>query len=266
MSDFFLLAGLLIGIGIVLPGVSGGVIAVILNVYDKIIFAVNDFHEDKRSNAVFLFKIFFGVIAGTIVSANLLSFFFERYLVEVSYLFIGLVIGTVPLLINNYKEKCNEKLNYFVLFVVMSISIFLSIGLKESLGEMSRNTSLFILLLAGFLFALGKVVPGLSSSIMLNIIGKYDLFLSLFSNPINFIFENTYEFIIILIGLIVGIIVSIKIMSFCLMRYCSITYSVIIGFVLGSVIVMYPGVVSFAGILFFLIGLVLSLGLPLLKK
>ena len=52
-----MLAGLLIGIGIVLPGVSGGVIAVILNVYDKIIFAFNNFHEDKRSNAVFLFKI-----------------------------------------------------------------------------------------------------------------------------------------------------------------------------------------------------------------
>ena len=261
-----MLAGLLIGIGIVLPGVSGGVIAVILNVYDKIIFAFNNFHEDKRSNAVFLFKIFFGVISGTIVSANLLSFFFERYLVEVSYLFIGLVIGTVPLIINNYKEKCDKPLNYFVLFVVMSISIFLSINLKENLSEMSRNTSLFMLLLAGFLFALGKVVPGLSSSIMLNLIGKYDLFLSLFSNPINFIFENTYEFIIILVGLIVGIFVSIKIISFCLKKYYSITYSVIIGFVLGSVMVMYPGVVPFVGILFFLLGLVLSLGIPLLKK
>lgn len=261
-----MLAGLLIGIGIVLPGVSGGVIAVILNVYDKIIFAFNNFHEDKRSNAVFLFKIFLSVIVGTIVSANLLSFFFEKYLVEVSYLFIGLVIGTVPLLITNYKEKCDKSLNYFVLFVVMSISIFLSINLKDDLGEMNRNTSLFILLLAGFLFALGKVVPGLSSSILLNLIGKYDLFLSLFSNPINFIIENTYEFLIILIGLIIGIFISIKVMSFFLEKYYSITYSVIIGFVLGSVMVMYPRVVSLAGILFFLLGLVFSLGIPLLKK
>lgn len=259
-----MLAGLLIGIGIVLPGVSGGVIAVILNVYDKIIFALNNFYEDKKSNAIFLFKIFLSVIVGTILSANLLSFFFEKYLVEVSYLFIGLVIGTVPLLINNYNEKCNKPLNYSILIIIMSITIILSIYLKGNF--VNNSNSSLLLFLSGFLFALGKVVPGLSSSVLLNLIGKYDLFLLLFSNPINFIVMKRNEFFMILVGLLVGVFLSLKLMSFCLKNYYSITYSIIIGFVVGSVTVMYPGIVSFVGILFFIIGIVLSLGIPLLKK
>ena len=83
-----MLAGLLIGMGIVLPGVSGGVIAVILNVYDKLIFAINNFSENKKDNSIFLAKMIISLIVGAIISANLLTYFFEKYLVEMSYLFI----------------------------------------------------------------------------------------------------------------------------------------------------------------------------------
>ena len=121
-----MLAGLLIGMGIVLPGVSGGVIAVILNVYDKLIFAVNNFSEDKKGNSIFLAKIIVSLIVGAIISANLLTYFFEKYLVEMSYLFIGLVLGTVPMIVDTYKEKCNKPLNYVVLICVMVISVLLT--------------------------------------------------------------------------------------------------------------------------------------------
>lgn len=261
-----MLAGLLIGIGIVLPGVSGGVIAVVLNVYDKIIFALNNFFDDRRGNAIFLTKIFLSIVAGAILSANLLTFLFEKYLVEVSYLFIGLVFGTVPLIVTNYKEKCDKPLNYYVLLIVTVISTLLVILLKGNLVKIGNSDSLLGLLLAGFLFAVGKIVPGLSSSIMLNLIGQYDLFLIAFANPIDFVSDNFVSFIVIIIGLVIGIFVSLRLMSFCLRKYYSLTYSVIIGFVIGSVMVMYPGEVSFVGVLFFLIGFVLSLGIPLLKK
>ena len=111
-----MLAGLIIGIGVVLPGVSGGVIAVILNIYDKLIFAVTNFSKNKKENFIFLLKVIVGVIIGAIISANLLTYFFDKYLVEVSYLFIGLVLGTVPLLIKNYKEKCDKPLNYYAFY------------------------------------------------------------------------------------------------------------------------------------------------------
>lgn len=261
-----MLAGLLIGMGIVLPGVSGGVIAVILNVYDKIVFSINNFSKDKRGNALFLGKILISVVIGAIISANLLTYFFEKYLVEVSYFFIGLVLGTIPLLVKNFKEKCDKPLNYWVLVFVMIISVLLSVFLKNDLVEIGNKNSFFGLLLTGSLFAVGKVVPGLSSSIMLNLIGQYDLLLSVFANPTHYISSNFVDFIIIIIGLIAGAYISLKIMSVCLKKYYAMTYSVIIGFVIGSVMVMYPGIVSFIGILFFLLGLLISFGIPLLKK
>ena len=261
-----MLAGFLIGMGMVLPGVSGGVIAVILNVYDKIIFSVNNFFDNKKENGIFLGKIVLALIAGAILSANLLTYFFEHYMVEMSYLFIGLVLGTVPLIVDNYKEKSDKPLNYFILLFVMIISILLTTFLKGNLIELGNKNSFLGLFLAGFLFMVGKIVPGLSSSIMLSIIGQYDLLLTAFSNPIDFVSSNFINFIIILVGLIVGLVISMKTMSYLLKKYYSVTYSVIIGFVIGSVVVLYPGIFSFVGVLFFLIGLVTSFGIPLLKK
>ena len=261
-----MLAGLLIGMGIVLPGVSGGVIAVILNIYDKLIFAVNNFFDNKKENGIFLAKVGVSLIAGAIISANLLTYFFDKYLVEMSYLFIGLVLGTIPMIVDTYKEKCKKPLNYIVLVFVRIGSILLTAFLKGNLFEIGNEDSFLGLFLAGFLFIVGKVVPGLSSSIMLSIIGQYDLLLTAFSNPLDFVSSNFGNFMIILVGLVCGLVISMKLMSYLLKKYYSITYSVIIGFVIGSVVVLYPGVFTFAGLLFFLIGLVVSFGIPLLKK
>ena len=255
--------GLLIGIGIILPGVSGGVIAVILGVYDKIIFAFNNLKNDK-SNLKYLIRITIGVIIGVFISAKLLKHFFNIYNVEMSYLFIGLILGTIPLLIKSYNEKCKDKLNYILLVITFIISFIISLFVKNSIDINSNN--IILLLLSGVLFAIGKVIPGVSSSVLLNMIGKYYLFLEIFSSPLDYLLNNTISLIIILFGFIIGLYFSIKLVSFLLKRYYSITYSIIIGFVLGSVSSLYPSIINFPGIMFMLIGLVISLGIPLIKK
>jgi len=259
-----LIAGLLIGIGIILPGVSGGVIAVILGIYDKIIFSINNFFEDKKNNTIFLLKLFVGIILGTILGAKTLVYFFNKYFIEVSYLFIGLILGTIPLLIKDYNKKSSDDINYYILVIVMLLSLFFSLIIKQNISY--KNNSLISLFISGFLFAIGKVVPGISSSVLLNLVGKYQLYLTIFSNPIDYIINNFIDFLIILFGLLLGIFISLKIMSFLLKKYYSTTYSVIIGFVVGSVVVMYPGTINFPGIVIMLIGLVVSLGIPIIKR
>lgn len=259
-----MIAGLLIGIGAILPGVSGGVIAVILGVYDKIIFSVSNFKKDKKKNLIFLIKILIGVVIGIIISSNLLKYFFDKYFVEMSYLFIGLIIGTIPMLIKEYNKKSKIRLDYCILIIVTILSAILSYYIKSNLIDTSNST--VMLIIAGFLFAMGKVIPGLSSSVLLSLIGKYKLFLVILSNPINYVINNTFNFIIILIGFIVGILITIKLVSYLLKNYYSKTYSVILGFVIGSLISLYPNVVTFPGILIMIIGIVLSLGIPLIKR
>lgn len=259
-----MLAGLLIGIGIILPGVSGGVIAVILGVYDKLILSINNFKEDKKNNFIFLLKIFVGIVIGVIISSNVLIYFFNKYFVEMSYLFIGLIIGTIPMLISDYNKKCSIKLNYYLLVVVMLLSTFFSYYIKNNL--VNTSDSILILFMSGFLFSIGKIVPGISSSVLLNLIGKYDMFLEILSNPIEYIIKNTYNSIIILIGFIIGVIITFKLISYLLKYYYSNTYSCVLGFVIGSLIALYPNTINFPGILLMFIGIVLSLGIPLIKR
>ncbi|MBQ6282727.1 MAG: DUF368 domain-containing protein [Bacilli bacterium] len=259
-----MIAGLLIGIGAIMPGVSGGVIAVILGVYDKIIFSLNDFKKDKKKNFMFLFKISIGVLFGIIISSNILVYFFNKYFVEMSYLFIGLILGTIPMFINDYNKKCSNKFNYYLLVIVMLLSIFFSYYIKNNLVSTSNN--ILLLFISGFLFSVGKIIPGISSSVLLNLIGKYNMFLMVLSNPVEYIINNTFEFIIIFIGFIVGTIITFKLISYLLKKYYSNTYSVILGFVIGSLITLYPNTINFSAILIMLIGIVLSLGIPLIKR
>lgn len=259
-----MLAGLLIGIGAILPGVSGGVIAVILGVYDKIIFSLSNFNLNKRDNLIFLLKIGIGVILGIIIASNILIYFFNKYYVEMNYLFIGLILGTIPMIINDYNKKCSDRFNYYLVVVVILLSAFFSYYIKNSLVNTDNNT--LILFISGFLFSIGKIVPGISSSVLLSLIGKYDMFLVILSNLIEYIMGNTIQFIIIFLGFIIGAIITFKLISYLLGKYYSNTYSIILGFVIGSIVTLYPNTISFLGILIMLIGIILSLGIALIKR
>ena len=106
-----MLKGILIGIGMILPGVSGGVIAVILGVYDKIIYSLSNFFSDYKKNARFLIPLFIGMGIGAIISAKILIYIFNKYFIESCYLFIGLITGSIPFLIKEGKEKDKNKIN-----------------------------------------------------------------------------------------------------------------------------------------------------------
>ena len=230
-----MLKGILIGIGMILPGVSGGVIAVILGVYDKIIYSLSNFFSDYKKNARFLIPLFIGMGIGAIISAKILIYIFNKYFIESCYLFIGLIIGSTPFLIKEGKEKDKNKINYFLLTFTFILSFIVTVFFKNNLNlsqELSNNfESFFKLFITGIIFISGKVIPALN-------------------NPIQMIF--------IILGIIVGAVIFIKLMNYLLNKYYSTTYSLIIGFVLGSLIVMYPNTINITGILTLFIGILVS--------
>lgn len=257
-----MLAGLIIGIGMILPGVSGGVLAVILGIYDKLIYCLNNFKSDIKGNIKFLLPIIFGLIIGSVISANILKFVFETYYVEVCYLFIGLILGSVPYLIKDCNNKDKKGINYYILIIVFIISLIITLLSKDNFNFSSSLDRSFMsvikLLLTGVLFIAGKVIPGISSSFMLMMIGMYDYFLGIVSNPFEFLINNVFNMIVILIGALLGLVIFIKMMAFLLKKHYSITYSVIIGFVLGSLIMIYPNEFNFIGIILLLCGVFVS--------
>lgn len=257
-----MLAGLIIGIGMILPGVSGGVLAVVLGVYEKIIYSINNFKDDIKGNIKFLTPIGLGVVVGAILSANLLKYVFETYYVESCFTFMGLILGCIPFLIRDVKTKDEKGVNYIVLIVTLVLSLVLTLVSKNSTGfEATVNGSFASILkffLAGVFYVMGKVVPGISSSFMLMMIGMYTYFLSMVSNPLAIFSENLVEVIALGVGAIVGAIFFIKLMAILLKKYYRITYSIIIGFVVGSVVAIYPDKFSIFGVLFFVFGFVVA--------
>ena len=100
-----MLKGLLIGMGAVAPGVSGGTFAVILGIYDKLTDAVANFYKNFKQKMLFLLPITLGVGIGVLGFSKVMKYLFETHEVEVKFLFIGLMAGTLPSVFNQANKK-----------------------------------------------------------------------------------------------------------------------------------------------------------------
>jgi len=158
--------------------------------------------------------------------------------------------------------KDKNKINYFLLTFTFILSFIVTVFFKNNLNlsqELSNNfESFFKLFITGIIFISGKVIPGLSSSCMLMMIGMYSYYINIMSNPLTYTLNNPIQMIFIILGIIVGAVIFIKLMNYLLNKYYSTTYSLIIGFVLGSLIVMYPNTINITGILTLFIGILVS--------
>ena len=242
-----IIIGIVIGAGMILPGVSGGVLAVIFGIYEKMLDAITNFFKDWRKNLLFLSPIILGVLIGAIIFSKVLNFVFNKYPMESCFTFIGLIIGGLPTLFNKVKQTEEKKLNlpiYFITFLI-SIALFVlgrdTINIDISTKLNNGFLSIILLFITGFIYISGKIIPGISSSFMLMLIGMYKYLLGIIANPLSLTKTKGLELVPFLLGIIVGAIVWVKIMNFLLEKYQNKTYSAVLGFVIGSIAAIYPG-------------------------
>lgn len=240
-----LFIGIFIGIGFITPGVSGGAIAVILGVYDKIFYSLRN--VKKLDNFKFLLLLSIGVSLGTICFGRILLMLFDSREIIMSYIFMGLIIGSIPALIKNIKKHKQFKLKWLPFIISLFISIGLALlemngyGINISNYLIMGKIPVFLLFIAGILYAVGKVVPGVSGSALLMLVGMYKLFLEIISNPLNLSFKTIIILIPFVLGIVIGIIFLVKLMNYLFARFYVSTYSAIIGFVIGSIFYLFPG-------------------------
>ena len=160
-----LLVGIILGIGLILPGVSGGVLAVVFGIYEKIIDSINNFFKNKKENFLFLLPIIIGILVGVILFGKLLKFVFDEYTMQASFAFIGLILGGIPPLFKKIKEK--GKVNIGLLLAALIISLLFFVLGNKSIDFTSTTSEGFIhyvkLFFTGFIFISGKVIHGISS-------------------------------------------------------------------------------------------------------
>lgn len=257
------LIGILIGTAMVIPGVSGAVIAVIFGVYDKMIYSLSNLFKNFKKHFIFLLVLGLGISIGAIWFSNIIMFLYKNNESITKFSFIGLILGGIPYLFKEIKQK-NEKVNYIAIFLTIIISTLLWFISKRNLSALFNlnNTSYYlnfiILFLAGLIYSIGKVVPGISGSFLLISIGMYEYVLSVISHPVTIGLKNLSRLIPFIIGLFIGILALIKLMGILLKRNFGFIYSIIIGFVIGSLVALIPQTFSFTGILIMIFSFILS--------
>jgi putative membrane protein len=239
-------AGMFIGTGLILPGVSGAVMAIALGVYDNLIKIFSNIFKDFKNNIIFLVPILLGMAFGTVVFGNVLLYFFETYPVVTKTAFIGLILGSLPIIFNKLKFNNKYKFSYlpFMLALLVGLGLYylnelfvVSETLETMNGSIDSHIKIFV---GGLLYSLGKIVPGVSSSFMLMALGVYEYVLYLISHPLIAINSELMNVLIFTIGFGIGLVSLSKVILFLLNKFTVQTYSAILGFIIGSLFILLP--------------------------
>lgn len=232
------LKGLLIGGTMMVPGASGGTMAIILGIYDKLVHAVSSFMKNKKENFLFLLIFAAGGALGAFLFANPLLKLIERYPMPTLYFFMGAVLGGVPLLIKQSQvKKFTWKIPVYILIGAAVVVLFALIPTGTFQFNADRGIDTYLYLgLAGFVAAVALVLPGISVSYLLLMMGLYDTTMQAIS-------QLQFSFLIPLgIGLILGVLLTTKVLEKAMTRYPQATYLIILGFVFGSIAEIFPGI------------------------
>jgi len=239
-----ILKGFIVGIGKIIPGVSGAMIAISLGIYDKCIYAISNFTKNVKNNFFLLFFIGIGICASIGIFSNLVIFLINNYYFLTTFFFIGLIIGGVP---NLYKEsKVDVKNIKNIIIIIISFLMILFFNYINPSHITKLDANFFMLILIGFLEAFAMIVPGISGTLLLMIMGYYDFVILKFSLVLNLfnIPMLIHFFLPFGIGLIIGIIFFSKLIGYCLRKYKTVTYCVIFGFVLSSIFIMLLNIIK----------------------
>lgn len=227
MLNFF--KGFIIGIGKIIPGVSGAMLAAIMGVYDKALYYICNFRKNIKESIKYLSPIAAGILLSIILFSKVISICLDKYYVITMFFFIGLVIGGLPFIIN----KVNKK-DYSITIISFSIFFFLSIfNINNNYTPQNNFIDIIIYILSGLLEAIGTIVPGVSSAALLMIIGTYDQIVYSIGNITNIKLIITFS-----ISTIIFILLLVKIVEYLFRKYNNKMYSFVLGVLSSSIILL----------------------------
>ena len=236
------LCGILMGIADAIPGISGGTIALLLGIYEELIGSISNFNISlfqnlkkkgikycwNKINGNFLLSLISGVLLSLVSFVKIFSILIQKYPLFIWSFFLGLILATL-FVINRNIKKWN-----IVNFILIFIFIFLTILLTIIAPSYSENINLFYIMICGIIASSAMILPGISGSLILVILGVYSLIISALDNL-------EYNIILVfLIGCIIGVINFSKIIKWLFHKYRDYTFSIMLGLVIGSIYKVWP--------------------------
>lgn len=225
--------GMFIGSGFIIPGVSGGALAAIFGMYERIIAFLSNIRKDFADNIRFFIPVGLGALAGIVLLAFGVSFVLEHYATIVRWFFVGCIVGTAPALWSEAGKHGRNTRDYIVLIISLIFGfILLAFGQQLFQGQVSANfISWFI---SGALIALGILIPGLSPSNFIMYMGLYQ--------QMSDGFKTLDLSVLIPIGLggLTTVILLSKLIAYIFEHYYSTFFHFIVGIVIASTLIIIP--------------------------
>ncbi|HCV0841703.1 TPA: DUF368 domain-containing protein [Staphylococcus aureus] len=267
-----ILKGFAMGTSDLVPGVSGGTIALLLGIYNQFIASISGiFSRRFWPSFTFLIPIIIGMLLAMGSLSNLFNYLLSQHHIPTMFFFGGLIIGIVPYLlkISNYKTSFTTK-HYMMVIAGIAILIVITLmnnGDKHTGETLTLSTGLIIkYFIAGMCASSAMLLPGISGSFMLLVFGVYGTVMLAISEVVKLNFAGLPILLAVGFGVLAGFIISSKIIQYFLTHHKLMTFALIIGFVVGSLFAVFPGlptniVMWFVSLVVFIIGFIVSLTL-----
>ena len=234
--------GILVGIGAITPGLSGGVLMVVFGIYEPLVRWLADIRKKFLPNLRFFLPVGIGGVIGVVAFSAVIDYAFTHFAAQFTWLFIGFITGTIPSLLKTAGEQGRKKWHWLLLGV-FAVGIYLFMTWMESIRSVTMTPSFWGWLLSGALTGFGLVVPGMSPS-------NFLLYLGLYQPMANGIKNLELGVILpLILGVVLVIFIFARLVSWLFRKHHALMYHIIIGIVIGSTAAIIPSGVSGFGVI-----------------
>lgn len=259
-----LIKGVLVGIGAITPGLSGGVLMVVFSIYEPLVRWLADIRKKFLPNLRFFLPIGIGGLIGVVAFSAVIDYAFDHFAAQFTWLFIGFISGTIPSLFRTAGSQ-GRKNWHWLLTALFAAGIYFFMIWMETVRSVTMAPSFWGWVLSGALTGLGLVVPGMSPS-------NFLLYLGLYQPMANGIKHLDLGVILpLILGVVLVILLFARLVSWLFRKHHTMMYHIIIGIVIGSTAAIIPsgvrsiGVIAMCAVLF-AVGAAASYGLAKLDE
>ena len=241
------LIGFIIGVAAITPGLSGGILAIVLGVYAPALDAVMTIHHNFKKSVSYLLPLGIGALLGLGAFGVVMKQLLANYEQTVVYCFIGLIAGSMPSMIKQATKEGVKKTYFVFSAIAFAIGLFFSYAIATN--NVEASSSPIILAIAGVFLAMGILVPGVSSSFLLMQLGAYDAVINSIATL------NIINLCWIGLGAAGFFLITAKLINIAFKKYHGYAHFTAMGFLFASVLTSIPGVPTLIDLFFALVGL-----------
>lgn len=227
-----ILCGMVIGVANIVPGISGGTMMVVLDVFDTLVYSISHIRTEFKKSSSFLLQLLIGAGVAVLLFSSLIAFLLDRQYMATNFFFIGVIVGSIPLIWGKATQDRFKMVHLLPCLMTLGIMLFSVFGLPSGNSVIMRELTpvlFFQLLIIGAVAAFCMIIPGLSGSFVMLLFGMYDTITTAIAEL------NIPVLIPIGVGVLIGVWLGSILIDGLLKRYPQATYFSIFGFMLGSI-------------------------------